>query len=516
MKKIKALAALLLFLTTTVPTLIAENRLVPSFSDYGIENIGIFTEAYPDARSDNYVFEVAAIRANGIIQDPRFFRYRYSNYDLVTPPLTTPEYPLHSTPLGGLSILLQNKIMHFLQDKGWQTAQIVDFSDGDLTSLLKHAADSGLDSVLIVRYTAILYTLPMDNYIEKPLAGKYSADIGKIRKGMGIFPAIELYDTATGNRLWYSAYHAGHQNILKKQSYQETVDAADSFFAHTDKDANIKAVDIMINKTLGSIDAPFPSAADSGSRIVTDSPTDRTGHLFWTDYPSYGFYGNEWGIGYSLDYIGDYNLYYKDTYEEGSPEENPTELAGTIANAVMHKINVPFLSVASHNLAVEPSVFFGIMFPTYATVGYTDLQKYKTLSVTNEYAQTSITSIGFDLSLKYFLRFSDSFSAYIGGAGSIATWWQDINLTYTPEDAAGFIGNWSGLYTNYDANLIVNASIIAGVKWESTMPFELFGSVTPVGPGGKMMLSAGVKFIPFTYGFIEPHATNVCDSTKGF
>jgi len=83
------------------------------------------------------------------------------------------------------------------------------------------------------------------------------------------------------------------------------------------------------------------------------------------------------------------------------------------------------------------------------------------------------------MSLKYFLRLSDNFSFFLGGKGRVSLWQQQVEPNYEPDNADGFISSYSGLYTNYEANLMLNAAVIAGLR-----------------------------YIPFTYGFIEPHAAN--------
>ena len=500
----------LLFFSILIFPAAAENYLAADFNDYGIQTIGIYTESYPDTRSDNFVFEVAALRSNGILMDVDFFRYRYSNYDLVTPPLTTLSYPLDGAAAGKEVPVLNMRVQEYLEAAGWSAQLIEDFSGGTVEHLLGSAKEDGLDAVLIIRYTPIIYLVPVENYAPGRSGRKAAADIGKIKKGMALIPAVELYDTASGTRLWYSAYHTGHQIITKRKSYEDAAASADAFFAHTDKGAAEAAAGRMVELTLNSTAAPFPKPAGT-ERLEGAGSNPAIRHLFWTNYPSYAFYGNAWGIGYSLDFIGDYPILYKDNISDASP----IEAAGTLPNAVMHRISMPFLSIGTGNIMLDPSLYFGFSLPAYANIVYDDIGKYGSISYnTADTASASFTSLGLKLSLKYSLRFTDHFSAYIGGSASAGFWWQLIQGYETTSD--NFTTGYGGLYTDYDMNLIANASVLAGVRFDRKIPFEIFAEYTPTGPSGGAMISAGARLIPFTYGFIDPHARSIAGRTRGY
>ena len=513
MKALKSCVYFILLLISAA-SVSAENYIDKSFAEYGIGNIGVYIESYPDYRSDNFVFEVASIRSNGILMDYNFFRYRYCNFDLTTPPLTTPGYPLEGNTEGETDSPLSKAIISYLEALGWESSMVKDFEGGSLSDLLDQARNKELDSVLVVRYIPILYFLPIENYKDNGAGNKSTADIGKIRKGMGLIPAIELYDTESGSRLWYSAYHTGHQNIAREMSFEEYVAAAEEFFAHTDKNTVNAAVERMIELTFGDSDIPFPEASIEGDRsdgIVRNGLR----HIFWTDYPSYALYGNIWGIGYNFDYIGTLGISYKDSYLSDAP----VELAGNIENAVMHGISLPFLSLTVRNVAIEPALSFIFIPPTSANISYTDIKNdfhggYYEVPDTTDVATMSVTSLGFDLSIKYMLRFTDRFSMFIGGNGSVNTWWQSISGYDTAAD--NFTSSYNGLWTNYDLNLLVNASAIAGFRWDSETPIEIFAEYTPVGPGDSFMISAGLRFIPFTWGIIDPHAKNIAGNLRGY
>ena len=516
----KKLPAVFLLYMIIISAAFSENFIVDNFSRYGIKNIGIYTEAYEDSRSNNFVFEVAAIRANGIIQNPRLFRYRYCNYDLVTPPLTSITYPLGKSASENIDKVLEVQIEKSLVNLGWQTELIENTEAGELSTLLENSAAGRIDAVLIARYTPITYILPIENYKERIGASGSSADTGKIMKGRGLVPALELYDTETGTRLWYSAYLTGHQRLSKKMSFEESVKAIEMLFVHTDEDADIKAVDKMLQLTLNSEEAPFPRASDSGKIRTATSAGSRLKRLLWFEHPSFAFYGTQVGIGYSLDYIGDYDILYKDSFEGNYPGNTPVENAGIIENAMMHRFHIPFYSLAAHNISLEPSFFFGLMPPTGANVSYTDIEDdhhdgYNEEAL-DDAVNTTITALGLDLSLKYHLRFADNFAAFIGGRGNVALWFQQAESIYNPANSNGFIPSYESLFFEDNTGLAINASIIAGLRWESNTPFELFGELTPIGPGTGMMFSAGIRYIPFTYGFVDPHATNISTGTKGF
>ena len=189
------------------------------------------------------------------MQDPKFFRYRYCNYDLVTPPLTSLDYPLVKNAAEEIDSLLKQEIEQSLTNLGWQIEMIENVEDIRLSGLLSDSAATGLDAVLVVRYTPITYILPIQNYVERSGSGTSTADIGKIKKGRGLIPALELYDTKTGARLWYSAYH-------------------------TETDADIKAVDKMISLTFDNADAPFPAASIPDKQSVKTVGRARLQHLF--------------------------------------------------------------------------------------------------------------------------------------------------------------------------------------------------------------------------------------------
>ena len=499
----------------------AENYISESFYDYGIKSIGIFTETYNDIRSDNFVFEVAAIRANGILQDARYFRYRYCNYALVTPPLTSPEYPLHSDG-SDTAELITAETQEFLSNLGWQAEKYEGFTEGNLTDVLQSAEEQNLDAVLIIRCTPLTYILPIENYIERSGAEKSTADLGKIRKGRGFIPSVELYDTESGERIWYSAYHTGHSLSSKRDSFENYVKAAEAFFIDSDEKLEMKAAERMISLTLANEEAPFPAAASAPVRKEGTGADSDINRLLWTDIPSYKLYGGLIGIGYRFDYIGSYDILYKDSYNENYPGETPTETVGTAVNSIMHSIRLPFLSLTASNLSIEPALSFSVLPPVSAAVAYTDIRDdyhggYREVSKTDT-AVMSATSIGTSLSLKYLVRPADKFAFYIGTRGSINFWWHNFQLYNNPDDFDGFSGNPTGLYgfSFDDADLLLNASLIAGVKWESNFPIELFIEVTPVGPGSSIMFSAGAAIVPFTWGYTDPHAANVASGTNGF
>ena len=531
MKVLKASFAFLLLAVFFILPAAAESRMINSFSSYGIKTIGIYTEAYEDLRSDNFLLEYMAMQSDPWLNDPTFYNREYCNFDRTTPPLTTAEYPLAGAAKGLLDDSLVTELEGFLAGLGWKTEKIADFAGGTVSDLLTNADDSDLDAVLVVRYTPFRYFIPVESYRESSFYGNSGIITGKIQLGLGYHPALELYDAETGTRLWYSAYHSGHQVINKKLPFVENVNAAGKFFVQLDTDDKEKAAawasgeltddfdhvwrqydtdelaaERMIKLAMIENEVPFPAASESAERASGLRNQTKLKHLFWSDYPSYALYGTKWGVGYTLDYIGDYGIYYQDD-TNAYPGTPPVETALTLQNTLMHKITLPFYSLAFANLSIEPVFYYGHSLPISANLDYIDIKSdYSggyTETPTTDPAEISLSSLGLNLEIKYYLRFTDKFAAYIGAAGSISSWWEDVDAEEADHDE--IIERYDSLYVNYEADLLLNASVIAGVKFNSKKPFEIFGVWTPVGPGGSMMISAGLRWIPSSWGWVEPH-----------
>ena len=521
--------------------LFSETLLDKSFSEYGIESIGIYTEGYKDARSDNFLAEILVMKENTLLNDPGFYRYRYCNYDLVTPPLTTPGYPLNGTTSGAVNNSLEKGLAAYMKKLGWKTDVISDFTSGGLTELLKHAADKNLDAVLVARYTPINYIVPIENYNESWLSGRKSAATGALQTGIGLIPALELYDIKTGARLWYSAYHTGHQIIIKKETYQSYADKAEEFFIILDtsdveedpelavsillgefdnffmgSNADEEAVSKMIDLTMKEVEQPFPDSSNSEKRNDSRTGEGSLRHALWTDYPSYGFYGTKWGIGYTFDYMGKFNLYYRDNsygFDQVAPEVIETD-----SNAVMHKLTIPFYSIATGNLSIDPGIYVGYVPPFTQNISYTEIKKdypgYTKTPGQTAKATVSAFSVGLDLSVKYYLRIADKVSFYGGVKGSAGTYFPIVESELS--EKGDFKQNGEGLLFIDGPDLTVTASIMAGIRFDRQKPFEVFALYTPVGQSGDPVFSIGIKWMPFTYGWVEPYSTNIANGLFGY
>ena len=532
MKFIKIIFIALLCCTVTFP-LFSESNLNNSFKNFGIQTIGIYTQAYEDLRSSNFLTEYLVMQNNPILSDPSFYKDQYCNFNLTTQPLTTPGYPLDGRVTDSADATLNKEIKEYLSQLGWKTKPITDFQTGSLTELLAKAAANDIDAALIVRYTPVTEFIPVEGYREDFWSGASGITTGNIKFGLAYYPTLELYDTASGTRLWYSAYYSGHQIITKQKPFVENVAAAEQFFVEVDTSSeealsswasaeltgefdsiwskyNVDelAAQRMIELAMQDIETPFPKAADSGQRNNPPANAQKLRHMFWTDYPSYALMGTSLSIGYTLDYIGNYKIYYKDTVYD----DTPVEEAGIIAQTMMHKAVLPLYSISTANLAIEPAFYFGMTIPASADLSYTNITTdydnggYMNIAETDT-ATASFSSFGLEIALKYYLRFTDTFSFYIGGSGTVSSWWEKLEGEDTDYDE--FAEGYKGLYVNYDADLIINASAIAGVRFDSERPFEIFAMYTPIGPGGGMMLSAGLRWIPFTWGWTQPHQTHL-------
>lgn len=543
MKAFRNLTAILCLCIFTAP-LFSESMLIESFSDYGIENIGIYTEAYKDLRSSNFLLEISSMDSNPMLRSPSFYRDQYCNFDKTTPPLTTFGYPLNGTTSGILDDSLDAGLKTFLQEKGWKSNIINDFTDGRLKDLLSQASETGFDAVLLVRYTPIHHFVPIENYNKDWLSGRTSATIGSLQVGIGYIPALELYDTKTGTRLWYSAYHTGHQTVSKREDFQVYVDKAEDFFIRLNtsdneirakwaafelsgeadimfgqSDADEKAAQTMIELSMVDVEEPFPDATDSQNRSIAIRGSNQLRHLFWTDSPSYSLYGTEWGIGYTYDYIGNFNLYFRDD-SYGSSKDDPSQIIAS-NGAMMHRLTLPFYSIAFGNLAIEPSFFGGYIPPYTDTVAWKNIDDdvdgvfIEKETLTGD-AEISAWSVGFDLNLKYFFRITDRTSIFIGGNGTAQTYFPEVEEGIELSEEGKFRGHGEGLLFIDGPDLTITAAVIAGLRFDGQDPFEIFALYTPVGQAGKPMISAGIKWLPFTWGWIEPHNTHIAENLSIF
>jgi hypothetical protein len=128
-------------------------------------------------------------------------------------------------------------------------------------------------------------------------------------------------------------------------------------------------------------------------------------------------------------------------------------------------------------------------------------------STSTETITVSAFNMGIDLALKYYFRFTEDFSFYVGGRGVWEIWLTTLNSTDSGYSLYDYDANIRGLLPLGDG-MIINASVLFGLRWDSVMPVELFGMFTPVGPGGSPMLSAGLKWHVLSTGRVSVYSKN--------
>ena len=111
-----------------------------------------------------------------------------------------------------------------------------------------------------------------------------------------------------------------------------------------------------------------------------------------------------------------------------------------------------------------------------------------------------------DLAFKYYLRFTDTMSAFIGGRGLAEAWLMTVNPENEELNSYDFDDRVGGLaQLDY---FTFNASILAGVRIDSKTPFEIYAMVTPVGPCDSIMVTAGFNWHGAPIAWSAPHAKN--------
>ena len=516
-KKTLILVAALLLCAVFVS---AENWLNDSFADFGIENIGIYTEAYQDERVEDietdYVYAYTA-------QDVSYFRYVLCNYDPVTPQLTSSGYPLGGNTGSSNEIntdtVLQGELSDYLSRLNWDSSIISDFSGGTLKTLLSKAASEGLDAVLVVRYYPVDYFIPIENYKQSTSYGysytttTYSASIGKLATGMSYIPAMELYDAKTGLRLWYSAYLTGTVSWQDAAPYQFYVNTAKELFAEGDSTGG-EAAEKLIAMTLDNEKAPFPKPADSGSRndamAASQASAKAAANMFWSDLPNYKNPGSLISFGYTFDYLGDIPFYDDDDISYDDGVDAGATAAFTFKGLTAHRLDMQMFSFGTGNIWIEPNMYMGF-------VPEVTMQNVS-VSVYNEWSDSWTTYVddltasgfymGFDLTLKYFLRFDEIFSAYIGGRGTFELLFLEYenengNISTSQYEAVttGLMGLGSGAY--------LTASAVAGLRWDLDTPIEIYGMFTPLGAGGGMAFAGGITWHCLPVDWLSPYSKNV-------
>jgi hypothetical protein len=226
----------------TAAAVLSESWIDPDFEQFGPSSVGIYTEPHIDTR---IAYFEALLRRDLDFRDVYWWAIYYKkiyafkdylcHYASITPPLTLPGSLLKGkgvmseddTPL---DTMLSEHPAFYTDKLGRQSSVIDDFNGGKVKDLIQQAREEGLDAVLLVRYYPIRYYIHFSGYEERTgdwVSGDVyqfvtSANIGDIQDGFGLLPALELYDTRTGLRLWYSAYYTSHikaDNRLSQDEY---------------------------------------------------------------------------------------------------------------------------------------------------------------------------------------------------------------------------------------------------------------------------------------------------------
>lgn len=527
----------LLFAATAV---FPESWIDTDFDQFGPGSVGIYTEAYRDNRAyisfdseKSYLEAIEKIYARALL-DNQVYRFKdyLCAYDGVTPPLTLPGYPLG----GKESIFEQNKkidtllsqqLASSLDSLGWQSEIIEGFDGGKVKDLLNTAEKNGLDTVLLVRYYPIRFYIPFSGYSEsRTSVDTYtdriteSAGVGALHIGFGLLPALELYDTRTGIRLWYSAYYTSHIETEKYLSQEEYGLAAEEFFIDgaittlqgktlTRKKQYNRSIPIeeaaikkMIDLTMLDSAVPFPILLAPGNRDngYTGSRAVKEAIRFtlWAEKSPLTFDTAFFSIGYTLNLPIDLDIYYDDSRMD---EIDPVIIL-TAEDIPVHRFIVPVLSRETRNIVVEPSVFFDLYPKQTIHITYTDSDYNPDTEELEEFSRTSsvdfsMYTLGIDVTLKYLARLSEKLALFVGGSGRVEGW------AYSQKSEDEKFNNQSDLYLDDLGGIIpvgigtfeVNTSVIAGLRlFAASSPIDIYGIYTPRGPSGNPVFSVGATW----------------------
>ena len=530
MKKLKRVLVVVCITVIATAAATAEAELNEEFASFGISSIGVYSEGYADERVDD--FEATYLEAY-MMQYVNTFRYTLCDYNAVTPKLMTTNYPLgEETVSADIDALVSEGVAFAAEQMNWKTGIIDDFAGESLVDLRAKAEADGYDAVLVTRYYKVDYFIPFSGYSSVTTGGySYSttttrAKVGKLQSGLALLPAMELYDVKTGVRLWYSANWSGSTGKDAMDKYDYHLKNVEDFFIEEStvgagNTLETEAVANMVSMTLAAGD--FPEASASGSRDeAAVAAQSASPHLFWTDYPEYKSFGTLIGIGYSIGYMGDYDIYYRDSdlndYDDDG-NEIPYALVGTAEHNLMHTMTIPMFAFGTKNISIEPGFYLGLMQPKKTSITYTTTEQQEIedefgFPIGTEPVEVTETgnatawglTVGMDLAFKYYLRFTDTMSAFIGGRGLAEAWLMTVNPENEELNSYDFDDRVGGLaQLDY---FTFNASILAGVRIDSKTPFEIYAMVTPVGPCDSIMVTAGFNWHGAPIAWSAPHAKN--------
>ncbi len=558
----------------------AENWTHPSFEEHGLESIGVYTQLYGEYRSElaqDYIKRIGLFHPysqpkdkknvywgtsfNGTTRVAWIDKYsypfrrqnaltwflRFNTFSHVTPPLTSRYYPIAGeTQLteGGRSVdaAVKSVVADGLRQLGWSTEEIDGFEGSNLKNLLSYSAGKGVDALLLIRYYGVRSHVAVSD-VSYGGNSLESANIGAYYEGIGILPCIELYDTETGVRLWYSAYHTSHIEADSRKSPEEYNEvfgdlfAASSYLRVANIDDNLvrfekkntrignqsendntvipdTAAQNMVELTFENDDAPFPSFSDSerNRSVVTSVKWDKNlSDTLWSDQPEFRHTSGIFSIGYSLDYIGSLNIV--QSQREISGDEYIEQLSKTTRNTLMHSMAVQFFGFEIKNLSFLPFYSWGFI-PTIQV----PVQEYDRSDSTYNNVSYSVipTRAQLGLSAKYKFRLTDTFSIFAGGQASVNLWSinssdeADFDLysgvllfavdpnsgrtSFSIEDFGGFWGRKFGTYSVY-SGLTLDYEFKVGISFEDNVPFDISFSLVPMGPEGQITFSVAMEFL---------------------
>lgn len=552
----KFVLPILLFLFT-VSGVFPESFLSPDFKQFAPASVGIYTEAYEDTRAyisfkgeKSYVEKIEKIYVRALINNQVYrFKNDLCDYDGVTPPLTLPGYPLGEKDSiieqnQKIDTLLSEKLASSLESLGWQSEIISDFDGSKVKNLLKTAEDKGLDTVLLVRYYPIRFHIPFSGYRESrtydyvdsntdKVTVTESAVIGGLYTGFGLLPALELYDTRTGIRLWYSAYYTSHIEIEKYLSQEDYGLATEEFFIvgaistlqgeklirkkQYNRSIPIEeaAVKRMIDLAMLDSEIPFPILLTQSTRntsyIRSRAIKEAIRFTLWAKKSPLTFETAFFSLGYNLNLPVDLDIY----YDESRMDEIDPVIIHTAEDILIHRAIFSVLSYEFRNIIFEPSVYFDFYPKQTIDITYTDRDYNPDTEELEEFDRTSsvdfsIYTLGIDVTLKYLIRLWEQTALFVGGSGQLAGW------TYSQKsEDEKFNNSFLDLYLNDIGGIIsigtfyLNASAIAGLRlFNASTPLDIYGMYTPRGPSGNSVFTVGATWHWFS--FKTPYARG-CD-----
>ena len=457
-----------LFISLTL-SLAAENWVHPDFEDFGIKSVAVISDYY--GFSNAHIPLVKAGRYGSLrAADGTTYNPILDYYSTFTPPLTSPEYPVSDSADEEISPELDREINEWLTNKGYDAEIIDDFTKGNLTELLAHASAGGADAVLLVRY----YKLASYTYKE-PGSLVFG---GEPERGVGISPAIELYDTESGVRLWYSAYHSFHMNdkvVFYLDAYQEFVDTV---FARGDNPYK-QAVNLIINYTLGSFPktfynkVPLPAADDSQDRnrsVVNRSA--RKQYFSSSEWPTYNKTFGALGFTYSFEYIGSLSLEKK----------------------IADYTYIPFQAdnVLGHKVTLTPFIF------GWGNFGVQPIRVNLRAFTFNDEGTVLNIDGGVSAMLEYHFRLNDFHTVFLG---------LDVAAVASGISAGDYRGQREGV-SIMDGDVFIQPGISAGIVFNKPVrrrwfiftspagmrPLRLFLNIDPIGMNNSPIASIGFGF----------------------